>query len=67
MEKQFNDFAYQVFASRMFAIPDARLGWDAGVQAERERIKDLLRQSSDWFEDDQMKQANWLLEKIDDT
>ena len=40
--------------------------WTAAQLAERERIKDLFRQSSDWFEDDQMAQAKWLMEKIDD-
>lgn len=45
----------------------ARKAWTAAQQAERMRIKDLLKQSSDWFEDDQMAQANWLLEKIDAT
>jgi len=43
----------------------AEMAWTAAQQAERMRIKDLLKQSSDWFEDDQMAQANWLLEKID--
>ena len=49
-----------------FGIVPAFHGWQAGQQAERERIKDLLGQSSDWFENDQMAQANWLLEKIDE-
>lgn len=39
--------------------------WIAAQQAERERIKDLFRQSSDWFEDDQMAQAKWLMGRID--
>lgn len=42
-------------------------GHKAGRDAERERKKDLFRQSSNWFEDDQMAQAKWLMEKIDAT
>ena len=41
--------------------------WTAAQQAMRERIKDLFNQSSDWFEEDQMAQAKWLMEKIDGT
>lgn len=44
-----------------------RLAWLAAQQALRDQIKEMLRQSSDWFEDDQMAQAKWLMEKIDAT
>lgn len=56
LDDQFNDFAYQVFAGRIFAIPDARLGWDAGVEAERERIRAIAKiaaektwRDGDWY------------------
>lgn len=58
---------WETYALNKYGMGPAYHAWSAGQQAERMRIKDLLKQSSDWFEDGQMAQANWLLEKIDAT
>ena len=56
LDDQFNDFAYKEFEGRMFAIRDAKTGWNAGIQAERERIRsraklaaDKVWKAGDWF------------------
>lgn len=40
-------------------------GYEDGQQAERERIKELIRLSRVWHGATRMTQANWLLERID--